>query len=165
MTEKNFSSEEFSHGILLKATPEEVFGYLSTGTGISKWFIGSANYFYDAKSIRLGNESAEKGDSFLWKWLNKDLELKGLVTGSVKDKSFGFTFGPSFLVDMNLSESDKRTKLTLTQKYQDSAVKNEFAYINCCVCWVFFLTNLKSVIENNIDLRETEADNELLVNR
>ncbi|MBK9331286.1 MAG: SRPBCC domain-containing protein [Ignavibacteria bacterium] len=165
MTEKNFSSEEFSHGILLNASPEEVFTYLSTGTGISKWFIGSAKYYYGDKSIRLGNETAGKGDSFLWTWLNKDLELKGHVTGSEKGKSFGFTFGPSFLVDINLTESGKRSKLTLTQKYQDSAVKNEFAYINCCVCWVFFLTNLKSVIENNIDLRETEADNELLVNR
>ncbi|MBS1517910.1 MAG: hypothetical protein JSS91_07470 [Bacteroidetes bacterium] len=165
MTEKNFSKEEFSHSIMLNLPADKVFGYIATGSGIAKWFIGNANYYYGEKSIRLGNETAVKGDSFLWKWLNKDLELKGIVTDSVKNKKFGFTFGPLFHVTIDLSQEHNRTKLLLTQKYQDPSVKNEFSYINCCVCWVFFLTNLKSVAENGFDLRETEADNEMLVNR
>ena len=82
MTEENFNKESFSHGILLKASQEKVFEYVSTGSGLSKWFIGNADYFYNDKSIRLGDENAKKGDSFLWKWLNKDLELKGIITES-----------------------------------------------------------------------------------
>lgn len=165
MTEENFNREKFTHAIMLKAPVEIVYEYISTGVGISKWFIGNADYYYGDKSIRLGNDDAQKGDSFLWKWLNKDLELKGIVTNALKDKEFGFTFGPSFLVIINLSEEKDRTKVTLTQRYQESAIENEFGFINCCVCWVFFLTNLKSVIEHGKDLRETEADIEMLVNR
>lgn len=165
MTEENFNKKKFSHGILLKASKDKVFEYVSTGSGLSKWFIGSADYFYNDKSIRFGKDTAQKGDSFLWKWLNKDLELKGIVTDSDDKCEFGFTFGSSFFVNIKLSESGDRTKLVLTQSYQDSATDNEFGFINCCVCWVFFLTNLKSVIEHGIDLRETEADIEMLVNR
>ncbi|HQY19483.1 MAG TPA: SRPBCC domain-containing protein [Ignavibacteria bacterium] len=165
MTEENFNKESFSHGILLKASPEKVYEYISTGSGLSKWFIGSADYFYNDKSIRLGDEPAQKGNSFLWKWLKKDLELKGIITESDGKNEFGFTFGSSFFVNIKLSESGDRTKLVLTQCYQDSATENEFGFINCCVCWVFFLTNLKSVLEHGIDLRETEADIEMLVNR
>ncbi len=165
MTEENFNKKKFSHGILLKASQDKVFEYVSTGSGLSKWFIGSADYFYNDKSIRLGEDHARKGDSFLWKWLNKDLELKGIITDSDGKSEFGFTFGPSFFVKIKLTESGERTKLVLTQSYQDSSSENEFGFINCCVCWVFFLTNLKSVAEHGIDLRETEADIEMLVNR
>ena len=165
MTEDNFNKKEFSHGILLKADREKVFEYISTGSGLSKWFIGSADYFYNDKSIRLGNEIAKRGDSYLWKWLKKDLELKGFITESDGSSEFGFTFGASFFVKIKISESAGRTKLVLRQCYQESAAENEFGFINCCVCWVFFLTNLKSVIEHGIDLRETEAESEMLVNR
>jgi len=165
MTEKNFNWNKFTHGIYLNAPSEKVFVFLATATGICKWFMGKAKYYYKDSNIRLGNDFAQKGDSYLWNWLNKDLELKGMVTEVEENKIFQFTFSPLYIVTLRLNSDGKRTQLTLTHEYQESAVKNEFNYLNCCTCWVFFLTNLKSVIENGIDLRETEVKDEMLVNR
>ena len=165
MTEKTFNMDSFIHAIILNASPEEVFEYVATSSGIVKWFIGKAKYFYKDSHIRLGNEKAQKGDSFLWNWLNKDLELKGVVTESTDNKEFSFTFSPLFLVSIELTGTDdNKTRMTLKQEYQESASKNDFSYINCCTCWVFFMTNLKSVIEHGIDLREKEAVDEMMVN-
>lgn len=164
MNENNFNWDRFTHSIFINAEPEKIFEYLATPSGITKWFIGESKYYYKNLHIRLGNEIVKKGDSFLWKWLNKDLELKGMVTESSEDNSFEFTFSPLYLVTLKLSKSGERTKLSLTQQYQESAAKDEFNYLNCCVCWVFFLTNLKSVIENGIDLRERKENDEMLVN-
>ncbi|MBP9096001.1 MAG: SRPBCC domain-containing protein [Ignavibacteria bacterium] len=165
MTEKTFNMNCFTHAIILKSRIEEVYEYISTSSGIVKWFIGKAKYFYKDSHIRLGNEKARKGDSFLWNWLNKDLELKGVVTESSDNKLFSFTFSPLFFVSIELTKTEENdTRLTLRQEYQDSASKNDFAYINCCTCWVFFMTNLKSVIEYGIDLREKEAADEMMVN-
>jgi hypothetical protein len=164
MTEKNFNMQRFSHAIYLNAPVEKVYELAVTPSGIIKWFIGKAKYFYKDNNIRLGNESAEKGDSFLWTWLNKDLELKGIVTESLRDKIFQFTFSPLYIVTIEIHSEGNKTKLTLTQEYQEAAAGNDFNYINCCTCWVFFLTNLKSVIENGIDLREKDANDEMLVN-
>lgn len=164
MTEKNFNYERFSHAIYLNASPAEVFENIATATGISKWFIGSASYYYKDSNVRLGSEAAQKGDSFLWKWLNKDLELKGLVLEAEPGKMFAFTFSPLYRVSINLLAEYGRTKLTLLQEYQKSSVRDDFNYINCCVCWAFFLTNLKSVIEHNNDLREREIRDEMMVN-
>lgn len=164
MTEKNFNKEEFSHAVLIDADLVKVFEFIATGTGITKWFTGNADYFYGDKSIRFGSETAQKGDSFLWKWMKKDLELKGVITESELNKNLSFTFSPYFIVEVKLSEENKRVKLILTQRYQDVSIKSEFAFINSCVSWVFYLTNLKSVIETGNDLRETETDSELLVN-
>lgn len=164
MTEKNFNMYRFTHAIYLNAPAEKVYEYAATPSGIIKWFIGKAKYYYKDVNIRLGNEFAMKGDSFLWTWLNKDLELKGIVTEAEENKVFQFTFSPLYLVTLKFFPENGKTKLTLTQEYQESAVKNDFNYINCCVCWVFFLTNLKSVMEYGIDLREKEAMDEMLVN-
>ena len=164
MTEENFNYERFLHAIYLKASPAEVFEYIATATGISKWFIGSASYYYKDSNVRLGSEAAQKGDSFLWKWLNKDLELKGLVLGSETGKMFEFTFSPLYRVLIKLTGENGRTKLTLLQEYQASSVRDDFNYVNCCVCWAFFLTNLKSVIEHDNDLREKEIRDEMMVN-
>lgn len=165
MTENTFNMNSFIHAIILKAPAEEVFDYIATPSGIIKWFIGKAKYYYKDSHIRLGNESAQKGDSLLWNWLNKDLELKGVVTESIENKVFSFTFSSLFLVSIELSKTDdNKTKMTLKQEYQDSATKNDFSYINCCTCWVFFMTNLKSVIEHGIDLREKDVVDEMMVN-
>ena len=164
MTEKNFNMSSFTHGIYLNSPVEKVFVFAATPSGIVKWFIGKAKYYYKDMNIRLGNEFVKKGDSFLWTWLNKDLELKGIVTESVENKTFQFTFSPLYIVTLNFYSQNNKTKLTLTQEYQESATRNDFNYINCCTCWVFFLTNLKSVIENGIDLREKDINDEMLVN-
>jgi len=164
MTEKNFNRDKFTHAIYLNAPAEKVFELLATPLGITKWFIGKAKYYYRNLNIRLGEEQVCKGDSFLWSWQNKDLELKGIVMECNTNKKFRFTFSPLFIVTIDLTQSKNKTYLALTQEYQESAVKNDFNYINCCTCWVFFLTNLKSVIENKIDLRETEDADEMLVN-
>jgi len=165
MTEKTFNMDSFIHAIILKASADDVFKFIATPSGIVKWFIGKAKYFYKDSHIRLGNEIAQKGDSFLWNWLNKELELKGIITGSDENKKFSFTFSPFFLVTIELAKiDDNKTRLTLKQEYQESATRNDFSYINCCTCWVFFMTNLKSVIENGIDLREKETADEMMVN-
>lgn len=164
MTPGNYNNNEFTHGIYINATAGKVFEYAATSSGISKWFIGNCKYYYKDNHIRLGHEFAEKGDSFLWKWLNKDLELKGMVLEAVRDELFQFTFSPLYIVTIKLTSDKGKTRLTLRHEYQDSAVKDEFNFINCCVCWVFFLTNLKSVIENGADLRETDIADEILVN-
>lgn len=164
MTERNFNMESFTHAININAACDDVFKYIGTPSGISRWFIGNASYYYDNASIRLGDALVQKGDSYLWKWKNKDLELKGIVTESETNKIFQFTFSPLYIVTIRLSAESGKTRVTLNQKYQESAVRDDFNYINCCACWVFFLTNLKSVIEHDIDLRETNADDEMLVN-
>ncbi len=165
MNKENFNWNEFTHGIYLNAPVGKVYEYIATASGITKWFVGEAKYYYKNLNIRLGKEWSVKGDSFLWKWMNKDFELKGLVTESRSDRTFGFTFSPLYFVTISLAPEGDKTKLTLKQEYQPGSEKDEFNFLNCCTCWVFFLTNLKSVAENGIDLREKEAMGDMLVNR
>lgn len=157
--------KKFTHSILLNASTDEVFKYISTSSGIIKWFIGTCDYYDINGNIIDKSEPAGKGFKFRWKWLAKELEITGEILGCEINKKFSFTFGNSFNVTLLISSENNRTRLDLIQKYSPGSTQNDFSFINCCVCWVFFLTNLKSVIEHGIDLRETVSEDDSLVNR
>lgn len=165
MTEKNFNTSSFYHSIYLNAPIDDVYRIIASSGGLQKWFMGKAEYVDASGSVRPAEETAQKDNTFSWHWLEKDLNISGEVLESVKDEKFSFTFGSTFEVTISVKEDNGRTLLTLAQNYAKGAEKNDFAHINCCVCWVFFLTNLKSVLELGNDLRETLADDESLVNR
>ena len=165
MKEESFSLNNFTHSVYLDIPPEKVYYYLAAANGICKWFLGNAEYTDSAGNILNGDSPASAGCSFKWKWLNKDLSIEGSVIDSVTGKIFAFTFGKSFEAVFTIEAHEGRTLLTLEQKYAANAEKNDFAHINCCVCWVFFLTNLKSVSERGFDLRETVSTDDSLINR
>lgn len=165
MTEKNFNMQSFSHSILLDKSPADVYKYIGTGNGLTKWFLGETVYTAKNGNKRDDDEFIKAGDEYYWHWLEKDLSITGQVIEAEKDKFIKFTFGSIFNFSINVSDSGSKTLLTLKQEYINGAAKNDFAHINCCVCWVFFMTNLKSVIEYGNDLREVLSDNEELVNR
>lgn len=164
MTEDNFNLQKFSHGIYLDCSQSTAYDHIAKAEGFTKWFIGQADYV-SGNIVRLPGNYIQAGDSFIWKWLAKDLELKGTILKAEKDAELTFTFGLLHEVKIILYESNTRTHLRLEQYYIPGAEPNDFLHINCAVCWVFFLTNLKSVIEHGNDLRETAVDDEELVNR
>lgn len=165
MTENSFNMDSFHHSIYLNKPVNEVYKYAATANGFTKWFIGEAEFISAGGKNRGKDELVSEGDKYTFKWLAKDYSVTGEVQQVSENSSIRFTFGSSFIVTITVKEDTGRTLFTLKQEYNSSAAKNDFAHINCCVCWGFFVTNLKSVIEYGNDLRETLADSEELVNR
>ena len=165
MNENNFNLTEFHHSIYIDSSVDTVYNAVASATGICKWFMGTAVFTNNLGNEREASQNAGKGDTFHWHWLEKDLSITGTILDAVENEKFSFTFGALFEVTITLTEQNGRTKLTLRQFYATGATQNDFAHINCCTCWVFFLTNLKSVLEHNTDLRETLEDDESLINR
>ena len=165
MNENNFNLTEFHHSIYIDSSVDTVYNAVASARGICKWFMGSAVYTDIAGNERESSLNAGIGDTFHWHWLEKDLSITGTILDAVENEKFSFTFGVLFEVTVTLIEHNGRTKLTLSQCYASGSTQNDFAHINCCTCWVFFLTNLKSILEHNTDLRETLADDESLINR
>jgi len=164
LTEKNFNLQSFTHSIYLDKPVGEVFDFASKCDSFTKWFIGEASFISPEGEERKPGDYIQRKDNYELKWQNKDFSTKGIILDVQKNELVSFTFGELFNVTITLKSDNGRTLFTLTQKYNKGATQNDFAHINCCVCWVFFITNLKSVIENEIDLRETQADNEELIN-
>ncbi len=165
MTEQSFNMQHFHHSIYLNKPVNEIYKLIGTATGLTKWFMGETVYESPEGEKRKFDDYVHKGDEFQWQWLEKDLSITGHILEAEINSRLKFTFGSSFMVTITLQEDSGRTLFNLTQQYHENIEPNDFAHINCCVCWAFFITNLKSVAEFDNDLRETEIHSDELVNR
>lgn len=165
MTPEYFTWKEFTHAILLNASTDEVFDFVGTSNGLCKWFLGDAVFTNDGGKVN-GGLIPEAGDYYHWKWLAKTHEVAGKVIATDPGHKVKYTFGAAYFVTFTITAEEKGlTRLTLRQQCNEDVEFNEFNYINCCIAWTFFLTNLKSVMEQGIDLRETRITSEMLVNQ
>ncbi len=165
MTPENFNWKNFSHGTIVNMEIDIMYDAIHTSEGLEEWLVGEANFKRNGKVLSK-EDYIFTGDTYHWKWLAKDYEVKGKVLGSFPDRRIQFTFGDNFEVSIQLkSMQDSRTKVILEQRRTDGKETPDFGFLNCCVCWVFFLTNLKSTQEFGVDLRETKVREEFLVNR
>lgn len=162
MKASDFSKEQFLLKILLRIPVAQTFRLLTSEEGLCSWFLGEVKFF--RKEYSLNNNTLQAGDQYHFKW-QKDFEATGEIISIKENEHFHFTFGQSFKVIFEIKNIDGLSEISLRQTNSDPQTANEFAFINCCICWSFFLTNLKSVAEFNIDLRETQYFNESFINQ
>ncbi|MGD8772251.1 MAG: SRPBCC domain-containing protein [Gammaproteobacteria bacterium] len=135
--------------------PAEVFQAWSTVRGLTSFFVETANFVSPGGVERDCNESAHVGDRYRWDWRHP-YWLEGEITRADENRELAFTFG-SMAVSIRLADIDGQTELCLLQTgIPDSADGRVFGHLNCRSCWVFFLTNLKSVLGGGPDLRDQD---------
>jgi len=164
MGQESFNWESFKRCIIVSSDIESVYELIATSEGITQWFIGEAIYRTAHGDVRKKNELIEKDDTYYWKWFHKDLELTGNVIDSNGRDFVKFTFGDAGTVSFSMKDYNDRVLIELIQEVYPGKTYDKFAHINCYVCWSFFLINLKSVVETEFDLRETEAGFDSLAN-
>jgi len=136
-------------------TPDQVFQAWATATGLTSFFIDRAVFTGPEGGERGPDEVAVAGDRYRWDWRHP-YWLEGEVTHVIADREIGFTFG-SMQVSIRLSPVDGQTELHLIQTgIPDSSDGRVFGHLNCRSCWIFFLTNLKAVLDTGKDLRDQD---------
>ncbi|MGE3801262.1 MAG: SRPBCC domain-containing protein [Candidatus Kapaibacterium sp.] len=165
MKREDFSRNRFKLEIKVACSRERLFDYVTTSDGLTQWFLGHVEYV-DLTGAPVQGSDLQAGFNYLWKW-QKPHEVEGTVLGYTRNESFEVTFGKDFTVTFSVEdiEPGETSLLRLEQTNHNPNEENEFGFINCCVCWTFFLTNLKSVVEQGKDLREQEIINESFVNQ
>ena len=136
---------------------DDVFRFWVTGAGLEAFFIEKAYFESIAGVKRAANDMIEKGDQHRWKW-RQPFTVSGEVLNVKYNQEFSFTFG-SMKVSIYFSSVGNQTELFLVQsEIADTPDGRVFGHLNCRSCWVFFLTNLKSVLETGRDLRDASPE-------
>jgi uncharacterized protein YndB with AHSA1/START domain len=131
---------------------EEVFAAWATGAGLESFFIENALFTSRSSGERKPQDIIESNDTYRWEWRHA-ASLDGKITGVERNRRIEFTFG-EMNVSVKLSTVGEQTELHLVQTdIPDTAHGRVFGHLNCRSCWIFFLTNLKSVLDQGIDLR------------
>ena len=131
---------------------ENVFLAWSTADGLESFFIEHASFTSLSGVRRDGRDIVESGDTYRWDWRHPN-SLDGQITAVELNRHIEFTFG-DMKVSLTFSTVGEQTELHLLQSgIADTEQGRVSGHLNCRSCWIFFLTNLKSVLESERDLR------------
>ncbi len=155
--EYNWTS--FKKRIDIKAPVADVYRMWVTSTGMEQWFLQQCIYRHPDGATLAVDDATSKGDSFDWIWYAwPDDVLKGTIFEANAYDSLSFTFGHEGASDMICTVKIYAEQgATICEVVQDNIPiddKSKSGYhLGCSMGWTFYLTNLKSILEGGIDLR------------
>jgi uncharacterized protein YndB with AHSA1/START domain len=133
---------------------EKVFQAWATAAGLESFFLSSALHASPDGSRRALDKPAVRGDRYQWTWLHGP-GIEGEFLACDPGRSVAFTFGEDMRVDVELRVVEDSVEVRL---HQTGCAKEDpqraWQHLNCRSCWVYFMTNLKSVLEHGRDLRD-----------
>lgn len=164
------SAHDWSRFILripINAGIAPIYDAWITQAGLETWFLRKA-LFYNTDGIQKEQYARiEKGDRYEWWWHGYSDEVleKGTVLNTNGKDHLEFTFGKAGNVRVTVKKETAVSMLELEQYNIPTDDYGQVTYhIGCTKGWLFYLTNLKSMLEGGIDLRNRDLQTQEVVN-
>jgi hypothetical protein len=131
----------------------DVFERFSTSGGLESFYVKSARILGPDGQPRDDDERFVAGDTYDFQYVHNfghDGEILAIET----DTLVSFTFGVC-QVDIHFREIDGATEVDLHQTgcpLEDP--DRAWMHLNCRSCWIYFMTNLRSVLAGGPDVRD-----------
>lgn len=162
-----FDWSRFVQRVNINADRKKIYRAWSTPAGIEQWFLRKAIFVGDNGKSRGAEQSVQKNDNYEWYWHGWDDSMveKGTILEANGSDLFKFSFGKAGTVTVTIKTEQNETILELLQKNipVDDPSKAYF-HVGCTKGWVFYLANLKSILEGGIDLRNKNVELKNMVN-
>jgi uncharacterized protein YndB with AHSA1/START domain len=165
MSEYNW--DKFTKRITINASFEQIYTAWATQNGLEKWFLRKAIFTTHSRTVRDRNSLIEAGDTYEWMWFgypDSSFEHHTILEANGNDY-LKFRFSGGCIVAVNIKKEKNETICELTQDMTpaDQAKKMMF-FIECSKGWTFYMTNLKSILEGGIDLRNKNEAIQSVIN-
>jgi len=156
------SSHDWSQFVLripIAADRQAIFNSWTSQKGLEAWFLRKAEFRKSNGEIKSPDSGVEAGDSYEWMWhgWGDDVVEKGTIL-ELSGNHLKFSFGKAGNVNVHVSEENGHNVLTLLQDHIPTDENSQvYYYLGCSKGWQFFLTNLKSILEGGLDLRNRDV--------
>ncbi|UZR99686.1 SRPBCC domain-containing protein [Chondrinema litorale] len=128
---------------------------------LESWFLRKAIFKDSAGNVRAANETVQEGDTYEWYWHGypDSVVEKGTVLKANGSNMFCFTFSKGCPVTISVYSEEGETIVELVESDlpTDETTKLQH-FVGDSKGWIFYLTNLKSVLEGGIDLRNKKLN-------
>ena len=143
----------FNLWVVIDCDPGSVFQSWATSRGMESFFVDAMQMRAPDGALRDADEIVSEGDSYVWRWDSGRI-VQGEVLKVRQDREIAYTFGDcKFRIIAHAY--DGKTLLQLQQyDMEDTAENRMHLHTNCRSAWVYFMTNLKSVLEHETDVRD-----------
>jgi len=152
----DYNWKRFTKRITIQSSTQSIYNAWATQHGLESWFLRLAEFKTAGGKLRKRNEPAQQGDSYKWLWFGYDdtiVEEKEILSANGVDE-LKFTFSGGCVVMVVIKEEEGQTICELEQTMpMDDEAEQRYFFIECGKGWTFYMTNLKSILEGGIDLR------------
>src|ERR1700761_5826431 len=146
----NNNWSKFQLRVNIRVPLDKVYTAWATPAGLESWFLRKAELG------RTDQELIQKGDNYEWYWHGypDSVVEKGQITAANGKDHFAFTFSMGCPVSISLYREHDETIVELVESGlpTDEATMLQH-YVGDSKGWLFYLTNLKSILEGGLDLR------------
>lgn len=146
----------FTLRVTIKADPQKIYDAWATQAGLESWFLRKAEFTKPDNTKRDRNSHVQKGDIYEWLWFGygDDTVERREVLEANGQNLFRFLFSGGCTVTVVMKHEHGETLAELKQENipLDEDPKMNLC-LNCSAGWTFYMTNLKSILEGGIDLR------------
>jgi uncharacterized protein YndB with AHSA1/START domain len=163
----NYNWREFVKRITIHTEPSAIYNAWTTQEGLEGWFLSLAEFKSPQGVIRKRKEEFKQGDRYRWLWFGYDdtfAEENEIISVNGKDK-VDFVFSGGCVVAVTVKQEDGETicELRQTMPMEDESLQQHF-FIECGKGWDFYMTNLKSILEGGVDLRNKNKKIQNVIN-
>lgn len=156
MSQQTSPFSAFKLRVNIATSVEKAYAAWATRAGIESWFLRQALFTDQAGKERKANEAILENDTYVWRWHGYPDEVaeKGKVLKSNGRNLFSFTFSMGCPVTISIYTEQDQTIVELTESdlpTDEDTIKKH--YVGDSRGWIFYLANLKSVLEGGLDLR------------
>ena len=164
---ETYTWSSFVTRINVNAPIEKLYALLATSIGMEYWFLRMSEYKKPDGNLRAGDEPAQRGDTYRWRWYgwSDDVTEEGTILDCNGNNLFKFSFGKAGDCTVQIKNEKGYTMVELTQEnIPDDDQGKHYWYVGCKTGWTFYLTNLKSLCEGGIDLRNKDEQLQHVIN-
>jgi len=162
----NPSWSEFKLRIDVRSSFEKIYRAWATVSGLESWFLRKVivqpkDQAGGPSAARGGDDLLQKGDEFEWWWYGHpdSVSVKGKVLAANGKDVFSFTFSLDAPVTISLYRECDETIVELVESGLPSDEESARQYfVGDSRGWIFYLANLKSVLEGGLDLRNRKME-------
>ena len=158
---ENYDWSKFMRRINIKVPIQEIYDYWTTQEGMEKWFLRLGEFSNVEDLLKDRNTPIQKNDNYKWMWHGYSDEL--VETGRILEANghdlLQFTFAGECIVTVKIySEIDESIVEVIQENIPTDENSKVQYHLGCSNGWIFYLANLKSILEGGIDLRNKKME-------
>jgi uncharacterized protein YndB with AHSA1/START domain len=162
-----YNWKQFIKRITIKAPAKSIYDAWATQQGLESWFLRSAQFTKADGTLRSKNSHIEAGDKYKWLWFGYDDsvgEAREILLANGWDK-IQFNFSGGCIVTVSIMQENGETVCELIQQMpMEDLSEQQYFFIECGKGWTFYMTNLKSILEGDHDLRNKNINIQQVIN-
>lgn len=156
MSQQTSPYSSFKLRVNINTSIENAYKAWATRAGIESWFLRKAIFKDGSGNDRSGDMPINENDTYTWLWHGypDELDEKGKVLKANGKNLFSFTFSMGCPVTISFYTEQDQTIVELVESNlptDEETVRKHF--VGDSRGWIFYLANLKSVLEGGLDLR------------